>query len=347
MRKEPPHDSSIHYIHRMHYSFQERVVGTFVLLAMVALLGLFIATGKTKYFFGDYITVYGHLPTAQGVGLDDRVKIAGIDAGYIESIDVDGRNRIVVAMRLSKQFHKLLRTDSVASLRTVAMFGVTASGISISAGSPDMPLLKDNAVLNVQVAPSFEDMAGEMVQLVASVKTSVVGLERLVATLQGAHLAETISNINGVAANLRTMTDHVTAGDGVLGAALYDQELQRDFKASVTSLHATLAATEGRLRQLEPILATTDELTGATRQTLQALPELLAGLKGTTNLLNEVLALLNSQVRQAPELTARMKLLMRETDRTLRAVQRLWPLSSALPEKEEEQVLIAPQPAHE
>ena len=77
------------------------------------------------------------------------------------------------------------------------------------------------------------------------------------------------------------------------------------------------------------------------------MPELLISLKKTTQLLNEVLLMLNSEVQQAPELTARMKLLMQETDRTLRAVQRLWPISSAMPPAGTEPLLITPQPAQE
>ena len=347
MHNDKEQDKSIHYIHRMHYSFQERVVGTFVLLAMVALLGLFIATGKTRYFFEDYITVHGYLPTAQGVGLDDRVKIAGLDGGYIQSIDIDDRNRIVVTMRLVKRFHKLLRADSVARLRTVAMFGVTASGINISVGSPGQPLLPDNSFMAVQVAPSFDEMAGELAEALAAVKGGVETMAALTASLQGTDVGEAVHNINGLAANLRSMSDQVTSGGGMLGAALYDEQLQKDLKASVASLHATMAATEARLAQLEPILSSTGEVTMATRETLQAMPDLLSSLKGTTQLLNDVLALLNSEAQQVPELTGRMKLLMQETDRTLRAAQRIWPLSSALPEPEEDKLLITPQPAHE
>ena len=340
-------DKSTHYIHRMHYSFQERVVGTFVLLAMVALLGLFIATGKTRYFFEDYITVYAYLPMAQGVGLDDRVKIAVLDGGYVESIDVDDQNRIVLTMRIVKRFHKLLRTDSVARLRTVAMFGVSASGINICAGSSAEPLLADKSFLKVEVAATFEEMAGQLADALASVKGAVSIMASLSENFRGEDVGETLQNINALTANLRIMSDQVTSGGGVLGAALYDADLQKDLKASVASLHATMAATEERLAQLEPILASTGEVTVATRTTLKALPDLLVSLKGTTLLLNDVLVLLHSEARQMPELTARMKLLMQETDRTLRAAQRIWPLSKALSEPEEGKLLIAPQPAHE
>ncbi|MDH3393987.1 MAG: MlaD family protein, partial [Desulfobulbaceae bacterium] len=234
-------DRSVHYIHRMHYSFQERVVGTFVLLAMVVLLGLLIATGKTRYFFEDYITVYGYLPTAQGVGLDDRVKVAGLDGGYIESINIDEENRIVVTMRLVERFHRLIRSDSVARLRTVAMFGTTASGINISAGSSDQPLLADKSFMEVEVASSFDEMAGELGKALGSVNEAVGTMAELAKSLRVAKIGDTVQNINGVAANLRSMTDHVASGKGALGAALYDDKLQNDLKTSVASLHETMA----------------------------------------------------------------------------------------------------------
>ena len=340
-------DMSSHYIHRMQYSFQERVVGTFVLLAMVVLLGLFIATGKTRYFFGDYITVHGYLPTAQGVGLDDRVTVAGLDGGYVESIDIDDKNRIIVTMRIVARFKRLLRADSVARLRTVAMFGSTASGINISVGSSDQPLLPDNSFLQVQVATSFDEMAGELAKVVGAVNDAVGTMAGLAENLRDANVGETVRNINGVAVNLRSMSDHVNSGGGALGAALYDADLRKDLQESIASLHVTMAAAEARLNQLEPILTSTGEASTAAQSTFQALPDLLASLKATTQLLNDVLVMISSEAQQAPELAARMNLLMQETDRTLRAVQRIWPLSSAMPEPEEGKLLVSPQPAHE
>ncbi|MDH3359951.1 MAG: MlaD family protein, partial [Desulfobulbaceae bacterium] len=310
---------------------------------------LVIATGKTRYTFEDYITVHGYLPTAQGVGLDDRVKVAGLDGGYVESIDIDEKNRLVVTMRIFERFHKLLRADSVARLRTVAMFGSTASGISISAGSSDQPLLLDNSFLQVQVASSFDDMAGELSETLKSVKVAIGSIAFLADNLQAAKMGETVKNINGVAVSLRSMSDHVASGGGALGAALYDPKMRKDLKESITLLHTTMTATEARLEQLEPILATTGETSTAAQVTVKALPDLLASLKATTELLNDVLVMINSESQQLPELAGRMNLLILETDRTLRAVQRIWPLSSAMPRPDEEEgkILVSPQPANE
>ena len=340
-------DKSVHYIHRMHYSFQERVVGTFVMLAMVVLLGLVIATGKTRYSFEDYITIQGYLPTAQGVGLDDRVRVAGLDGGYVESIRFDDKNRIIVTMRLFERFHKLLRTDSVARLRTVAMFGTTASGIYISAGSPDKEMLADNSFLDVQVVPSLDEMAGELGKALASVNTAVASMAALAEHLRVADVGETVRNINGVAVNLRSISDHVASGGGALGAALYDAELRKDLKSSVAALDAAMVSIQARLKELEPVIASSGEATESARKTLQALPDLLVSLKATTQLLNDVLTMVGSETQQMPELAERLNLLMLEADRTLRAVQRIWPLSSALPEPEEGKLLVSPQSAHE
>lgn len=345
--KKPGKSQPPHYIHSLNYTFQERVVGTFVLLAMIALLGLLIATGKTKYLFEDHVTIYGYLPTARGVAPDNTIRISGIDGGYVAGIDISEKNEIIVTMRIFERFHKLLRADSVASLSSVSFLGSNAGIIEITAGSPDQPLLADQASIRIRQSYSMEDLANQVTSALTKVHETVRDLAVFVEKIHPERVADSMADIGQVTTNLRKITDQLAGGGGILGAALYDEEMKKDIKQSVSSLGNTITAVEARLGQLEPILSDTGELSENISATLKGFPELIYELKSTVIQVNAMLSTMDTEIQQLPDLVARMRLLLDESDRTLRAAQRLWPLSSAIQQSGKPTLLITPQPAHE
>ncbi|HIJ79832.1 MAG: MlaD family protein [Desulfobulbaceae bacterium] len=345
--KKPPADNSPHYIHGMAYSFQERLVGTFVLLAMVALFGLLIATGKTKYLFEDHVTIYGYLPTAHGLATDSTIRISGIDGGYVSDIAVSEKNEIIVSMRIFKRFHRLLRADSVASIRNISLLGAGSGTIEISAGSPDQPLLQDQADIKIQEAFSVEDLATEITTGIRQVQSTISDLAGFVKSMQSERLSESMADVEQITGNLRKITDQLAAGGGVLGAALYDEEMKKDIKNSVSSLSKTVVVVEKRLKQLEPVLTNTGELSSTLKDTLKDFPKVMVELKNTMTQVNNMLNTMDNEVQQLPELVGKMRILLEESDRTLRAAQRVWPLSQAVEQTGDKQLLIAPQAADE
>jgi len=99
----------------------------------------------------------------------------------------------------------------------------------------------------------------------------------------------------------------VEQGKGLAGSLFYDEGLQGDVLSSTTNL-----------RQI-------------TEQTMQLLAQ-------TQGLLKKV----EAQVDEIPEITDKVKPLLYEADRTIRATQRIWPLSSSMPEQDT-QTLTSPE----
>ena len=345
--KKPSSDQTPHYIHTMTYSFQERLVGTFVLLAMVALVGLLIATGKTKYLFEDHVTIYGYLPTAHGVATDSTIRISGIDGGYVSEISVSEKNEIIVTMRIFERFHRLLRTDSVASIKNISFLGAGSGNIEISAGSPEQPLLQDQARIKIQEAFSVEDLANNITGGIQQVQSTIKDLSIFVKSIKNDQLSNSMKDVEQITINLRKITDQMAAGGGVIGAALYDEEMKNDVKNSVHSLSKTVMAVEQRLQQLEPVLTNTGELSKTLKDSLKNFPQLMSELKNTVAQVNNMLITMDNEAQQLPELVGKMRLLLEESDRTLRAAQRVWPLSKAVEQTGDKQLLITPQAADE
>ena len=149
-----------HYIHRLSYSAQERLAGTFVLLAVGILVWLLITSQKTQNLFEDEITLYATMCSIQAVNKDTNVIISGLDIGSVTDVNIDDENHVIITMSILKKYQKLIRTDSTAELLNFKFALLGKSVIEISVGSPQLPVIEDGSTLVIK--ESFN-----LVQLIA------------------------------------------------------------------------------------------------------------------------------------------------------------------------------------
>lgn len=142
-------------------------------------------------------------PEAQGLKEGDSVLVAGVQAGTVKEVVLqDNRpddRRIGVRMEFS-------RPPSMRAGYSIRIAEYSALGgrvVEIEPGSSDSPPLATGAELVGTVSPS-----------------ALEGLSRLVASVG--------PDLQQVLANLRTATDDLMSGKGVLGGLLYDEEMRAD-----------------------------------------------------------------------------------------------------------------------
>src|SRR5205085_1137089 len=132
---EPTQESGrAHYIHRISYTTQERLVGAFVLSALVLGALLFFYSGQAATLFAKKFELTANLRNAQGLAVDAKVFISGVEVGRVRSIDITEMNDIGLTLELLERFHPRVRTDSRASISKLAMIG--NASIEIRAGNP-------------------------------------------------------------------------------------------------------------------------------------------------------------------------------------------------------------------
>jgi phospholipid/cholesterol/gamma-HCH transport system substrate-binding protein len=73
----------------------------------------------------------------------------------------------------------------------------------------------------------------------------------------------------------------------------------------------------------------------------------MANMHSASVKMNQLLDALNEQVALVPELLNKVGPLLQEADKTIKASQRIWPLSSAVGEAEDRQTLTSPEPAND
>ena len=313
-----------HYIHRISYSTQERIVGIFVLLAMFILIGLLLSSGKTKNLFEDYITIYGELQSIQAINKDTEVIISGLTAGTVSSVDISGDNKIILTMKILKKYHNLLREDSEATLSSFNFAVVQKSMIEITAGSNDKERLKDGSTLVINEAFNIKDMIERIEPIFLSLEDSINKMNNILSAIDNEKLEDsfnkmnnvlsavdhkkleiTLDNMNVITADIRDISEHMRTGEGLIGSALFGKDMENNVK------------------------------------------DIALNMVDVTEELKTLMQQLNKQIADMPELVNKIGPLLKEADKTIKASQRIWPLSSAMEQNDNADTLTSPEPAND
>ena len=305
MMKERRQQARKHYIHRISYTIQERIAGLFVIIAVSTLIWLLLSSGKKTTVFEESITLYGHIETAQGISNDTEIKISGLRAGTIQSIDIKQNNKIIVTMIIHSKFRELIHTDSTAKLTNPGIAVLGASIIHITSGTKTMPILEDGSTIIIDRIPSLVEALNELIPTFEQIHTSIKNINAILGEVNPKTIGYTFENVQEITASLRNITTQISSGDGTVGSVLYDNEIEDNTKAIVKNL-------------LE-----------------------------TTQLMEDMVSMLNQQIANMPELVDKIGPLLNQADRTIKATQRIWPLSSAIGEDSGEEVLTSPAPAND
>lgn len=320
------HDNNkarIHYIHRLSQTSRERLVGSFVLVAMTILVGLIFINSRTSHFFEKKVYYHAYLKNAQGISTESMVNLSGIEVGRVGKIDVAEDHRIQITLFIYERYHDLVRADSRAAVSKLSMLGKAA--IDISAGSPQQPLLEEGATLAIDEPLSIDELIASFTPVVEKLKQIVDNTSALTAAIAPADVKVMSHDLAVTAKNLRAITDQVAAGKGTVGKVLYSQEMEGEVVRSIKSLETALAKADQSMTAMTPLVQGAGALTGE-------LKGLTVEARQLVNQMNSAMGSVNVELQQLPELVNRMQVLMDETNRTLEGMQNVWPLSATLPD---------------
>lgn len=246
----------VHYIHRIGYTFQERLAGAFVLSALVIGALLLFYSGQAATLFAKKFAVTATLQNAQGLSVDAKVFISGVQVGRVRAIDITEDNDIRVTMELLERFHPLVRTDSRATLSKLAMIGNAA--IEIRAGNPKLPLVPDGAPLPVDESMTVEQLMAEAAPVLTSFKQLVQRLDAIVQAVDPQDVNASVKSLQASLASIEKVTGQLAAGQGALGQLTANPSVQRD---------------------VADVLKNAQGASGDLRNATRDLPELVARLK--------------------------------------------------------------------
>ncbi|HET7624204.1 MAG TPA: MlaD family protein [Verrucomicrobiae bacterium] len=212
----------------------ETRIGIFVVLAaLAAVLILQMVGGMEKFTRGYHMEAFFN--SAQELKVGDRVKLAGVEVGRVEKIQLD-QNKVKVTMKIRKTAG--VKTDSVAAIEFSGLLGQNL--VSLTFGSPDAPLAVDDTVLSTVERPTLSSI---MVKLdnVAS------GVENLTKSFSGDEIGNLLGPftdflkanrepLTATIANMEAISSQISHGQGTVGKLIYDDSLYNTSLSTVSNL---------------------------------------------------------------------------------------------------------------
>lgn len=329
------------YIHKTSYNRQERVVGFFVFSAFIVCALLFIIISTNQHLFEQRVIYYMDVGSSEGISQGSIVKALGREVGVVSALNLTHDRKIRITIEVYQDSQTLIRSGAKAIVNRLA--NISEALIEIKSDSIDAPVLADGSILPVEETPSLNDLLLGIAYIIQSAEKHdlLTKFETLLPKLE-----LTMENAYKIIAQIAT-------GRGVLGAAVFDEQVEKELKSVVSSSEKVLQEAKDivhlaklRLIQLEPLLNDASYITHDIRGATQNLPALIAELNEIITQANAAMSMINAELEQIPGTVIDARRALNKTNRLIDSAQSTWPLSKDLEEKPVSS-LIPLQPAYD
>ena len=244
----------------------ELKVGFFAVAVFAILAFMTFKVGGLEWMKKEGNVFYVNFKNIAGLDEKTKVKIAGVDAGVIEKIELKG-GQAKLTMRIDKNIQ--LYNDAGASIKATGLLG--DKYLDIQPGSQKPALQKGDTIKNVVEIVDVDDMVRKLSKVSDTISTLAVTLNEALGTEEGKRsLKETVLNLGDITANLNQT---IVVNDRKMRAAL----------ESITKLTASISDLVDK--NGEPLTATVGNLKDFSAQLKNDGPALVANLnKATTDL---------------------------------------------------------------
>jgi len=216
--------------------------GAFVLVGTVLFtVGLFMI-GERRMLFEDRFPLYAQFKTLGQLQPGATVRIAGMDAGEVTTIEVptSPSGTFRVKMELRKDLRQLVRTDSIATAQTEGLVG--GIYVAIAAGTDAAAQVPEGGTIQSIEPVQLADLLKQASETVAMVNETVAALrgdiegavENVALTAESAKamfdeirpdLTAMAKNGNQVSQDVRELLAGINEGKGSLGKLMKDDAL--------------------------------------------------------------------------------------------------------------------------
>jgi len=282
------------------------------------------------HVFEEKVVFHAYLSDGKGVDTNTAVKVSGIEAGRVLSLNITENNKVHVEMFVYEDFHDRIRSNALATLNRLSMLGVVS--IDINPGTIDSPVLADGATIDMRETLSVDQL--------------MEGVAELLYRADAGRNETLFANLAETAANINVITTQIAEGKGAAGTLLYDEEFNSRMVNSVDSLHQLIASASARLEQMDPLLVQSNEVVASLRDVTAELPALLTEVRKSVTEARQLLTIMSGEMEALPDFMVRADLLIQDADALIDALEKIWPVSSAL-QRPQDNALVKPQVAHD
>ena len=233
------------------------LVGAFVLGgSLLFAVGLFLI-GDRRMLFAETFHVYAEFAEVAALDTGAKVRVAGMDAGEVESVQVPsgpGR-RFRVRMRVREDLHPLIRLDSVATIQNDGLVG--NKFVQIESGTEQSPQVADQGTIRSREPFEIADLLQKMSDTIDTVNTMLVDVkvevDGAIASVSavaqdaqelmndlGTDVRVILASTQRVTTNLTAIVDSVRKRQGTIGKLVNDDSLYSSVKTIMANAEVTL-----------------------------------------------------------------------------------------------------------
>jgi phospholipid/cholesterol/gamma-HCH transport system substrate-binding protein len=247
-------------------------VGAFVIGGVLLFgLGLFLV-GDRRMLFEENFEVYAEFSKISGLQKGATVRVAGLDAGEVETIHVpQGPSQpFRIKFRVRKDLHPLIRLDSVASIQNDGLVG--NKFVQIETGTEQSPMVAERGTIQSREPFDLADVLQKMSETIDTVNAMVGdvkgSLDEAFGTLTAvaADAQDMIEEVGGdareitesarkVSADVQAIVADVRAGRGTVGQLLRDDSLYRSAKSIAADAEKAIASVREAAEQARGAVA--------------------------------------------------------------------------------------------
>ena len=217
----------------------ETKLGYFVVLAVFAAWIIVETLGGVEMFRGGY-HISALFDTVQDLKVGNSVRLAGVEIGRVEKIELAG-DKVRVTMKLHSD--ATVRTDSKATIKFTGLMGQYF--VSLDFGTPGAPQAADGAVLATEEQPDLNVVMTKLDEAATGIENfgksfTPDTINNLMGPLVD-FVKQNSGHLGGAISNIENISGQIASGQGTVGKLIYTEQLYDSALVTVTNLQDAVA----------------------------------------------------------------------------------------------------------
>jgi phospholipid/cholesterol/gamma-HCH transport system substrate-binding protein len=186
--------------------------------------GIFLI-GDRQFLFSPTYRLQAQFDTASGLAGGADVRLGGIRMGTVGQIQLPSRpdEKVTVVMDMLRSTRKIVKKDSVASIKTEGLLG--SKYVEISFGSPEAPQVGSGDTIAGEPPLDMADLIKKTNDILDATKDTTT--------------------------NLKSISGDINAGKGTIGALLHDRQVYEQLNATTAEAKAGVKAFSENMEALK------------------------------------------------------------------------------------------------
>jgi phospholipid/cholesterol/gamma-HCH transport system substrate-binding protein len=228
---------------------QKLKVGVFVLVGLVAFLGMIYALGARARLFEPRYTIHAEFNEVGGLVEGATVRLAGVQIGRVTGVRLPAEpgGKVRVDLTIGRQFANRVRKDSVARIETQGLLGDKI--IELSVGTVAAAAVKAGDTIDSQESQDIGRVMAQSGQVIKSVSALAESLRETAQKLNQSGLIEeataTVTSARKVTDQVGRVIAEVERGKGWAHVLVYEEP------AALRRLNEVIASTQSVLERVQ------------------------------------------------------------------------------------------------